>query len=201
MSDQHAPDVVIPFAPSSGTRPGSLVAVLSSLTAHPCIAPERIVIAANGHLDRAARAELKTVRTRWPATTVLGDRLPSRARARNHAASLGTATYIMFCDADMVPHPSLLTEVLARAKPDSFLCGARRRYLPITTPMSLVHRLIDERRWDPLDRLATEQPARSLVSPYAQMLNPRGLPWSFVTAFGLVPRSLFSKVGGFDHRY
>lgn len=192
-------DVVVPFGPTTATRPGSLSVVLETLGQLRSL--ERLVVVANGVERSKAEDELALAPGVIPKVDLVHVERANLAAARNVGAGRGSADYLLFCDADTLPGPETVQNLPWLASQDSFCMGALRRFIPLSMNIDEIRCAAVAGDWAYLDDVATAQPAYATDDSYAQVKPPLVARYTFLGSFGLVPRVLFETVNGFDERY
>ncbi|MCG3131520.1 MAG: hypothetical protein FLDDKLPJ_02316 [Phycisphaerae bacterium] len=191
-------DAVVPFGPTSATRAYALSATIASLV-RAGLPEDNITVVVNGLRDGVGSGDLAYCRSRYPTTRTLHSEIANRAIARNLGVGTGTRPFILFCDADTVPTPEAVQLVAAHVTPDTFVCGAHRRYVPFSTPSEDILRCIDEDRWPDLDALSSDEPGPT--GGLRQGFRRRLHQVTFIGAFGAMSRQLFTQLGGFSESF
>jgi len=199
-SAQHrAVDIVVPFGPTTATRPGLITITVRTLLLTKSLG--KLVVIANGALHESSEKELNSLTACSPKIEVLRIPTANLSAARNLGAKSGSSDYILFCDADTLALPDTIESMLRLASPSVFVTGARRRYIPLTIDVGLLDAIVAKGNWIALDSIATEQPAQYPSDGYANIAPPLVMRYTLIGAFGVIHRALFEKVGGFDVDY
>ena len=188
-------DVVISTLNNVSSKAFSLRYVIRSLLSQT-INDLNIIVADNGSNDETSeniKREFGQKVNVLDTTSCLGN----ISASRNAAAECGKSDFIFFIDDDMVLATfKTLEKSLAAGEPVDFACGAYRLWAPLTWPKII-------RPDDPilkivstLEQTSTEPHSINRISG-KNILDNR----SYIGNFGLIKRSIFVEVGGFDETY
>lgn len=192
-------DVVIPFGPTTATRPGALTAVVRILKCSKNLG--NLIIVVNGAIPGYSNCELKSLRDYFRDLQIHHVPNANLSSARNVGAEASTGDYILFCDADTMAPPETIQSMLKFVSPSVFVMGVRRKYIPLTTDLEMIYQLINRSDWSTIESVATAQPAQYSSDDYGNILPPLVMQYALFGAFGIVHRKMFEDIGGFDNHY
>lgn len=120
-----------------------------------------------------------------------------RAAARNYGVQFSKAPFLVFVDDDMFIPGRLLAELADEIHENAFWSCARRLYLPLHSDIDLAANALRNLDLDWLNANSETTPGGAKFSPQdtTQML------FTYVACFGIVPRTVFSRVGGFTEKF
>jgi glycosyltransferase involved in cell wall biosynthesis len=199
---------VTAFVVLTYNRADALLAVLRAL-APQCTGDHEVVVADDGSRPEHVQALREGLpRFACPVRHVWHPDVGfTAARARNLAASVAQADYLVFLDGDCVPSPHFVRQHAALAEPGCFVNGSRVLLSPALTRKAVAHE-VDLARLRAADwlrlRLAghVNKLSHLLAWPGAPLRLERRFRWKGIRScnFGLARRD-FEAVNGFDERF
>ena len=117
--------------------------------------------------------------------------------SRNAAAACGSSETIFFIDDDMIPGTKNTIEHCLDISSDvDFACGAIRKWAPITWPNLIRHD-------DPIIKIISTLEHTSVEPSSINRVSGQNIidHRSYLANFGVIKRSVFNKVGGYDEGF
>ncbi len=187
--------IIIPTFNNKSYKRSCLPTLLDVMSASASVI-EEVIIVDNGSTDGGfsdadfAKVDLNVRLEHFPQPN-------QRAASRNYGAQLSKAPYLVFVDDDMLLPGRLLSELAGEIHENAFWSCARRLYLPLHIDVELVANAVRNLDLDWLNANSTTTPGGLKYPP----LDSPQLQFTYVACFGIVPRSVFDRIGGFAEQF
>ena len=185
--------VVIPTFNNTTIKRGGLKIVLQALQRSRGVI-EQVIVVDNASTDGGPEALIDAAAD-LDVELVSCEPCNRRAATRNRGAAAARAPYLVFLDDDILLTDDILQRLAERLDAEHFYSCPRLRYLPLHFDVQALARAVSAGDMQDLIERSTAWPGTNQSSD--QGAAP---PFAYVTGLGIVPRSLFDRVGGFDER-
>lgn len=186
--------IIIPTHNNASMKRQSLLAVLDALEAWAEVIQD-VVIVDNASTDEGIGIEPRAWRNHIVVTSC--DVEPNIAAARNLGACYSRAPYLVFVDDDMLLAGPVLGDMAGQVHEGAFWTCAERRYLPWGTPLHELRAAARNQDAQWFSERGTLVPGCDRITQRYQVIYRP----TFIGCFGIVPRTLFEQVGGFDAQF